>query len=306
MPLPPLHEDASRLRRVWSFLRVLPVLGFLLLALLFGNLLQLGSLLVLPFSRFAFRKINREIADAWWGACVVASRRALGVRVHFSGDEVPAAESVVLIANHQEMTDIPVIFFLARAMRRLGDMKWFVKKPVKWVPGVGWGMQFLDCIFVDREWARDASTIEATFARIVRARVPLWLISFSEGTRLTPRKLEVARERAREKGLPEPRHVLLPRPRGFVASVQGLRDHVDAIYDVTIGYVGGVPTLFQYMRGLARDIHVHVRRFPMQDLPRDPEALAEWLRGRFVEKDARLDAFYREGVFSRVDAEGTA
>ena len=33
--------------------------------------------------------------------------------------------------------------------------------------------------------------------------------------------------------MPEPQHTLLPRTRGFVATVQGLRSRLDAVYDVT-------------------------------------------------------------------------
>jgi len=43
--------------------------------------------------------------------------------------------------------------------------------------------------------------------------------------------------------------------------------------------------------------HLHVRRFPVGDLPAGDEELARWLYLRFQEKDRLLDHFYRHGRF---------
>mgnify|MGYP002064506829 CR=1 FL=1 len=80
---------------------------------------------------------------------------------------------------------------------RLGDMKYFIKKQLKWVPGMGWGLQFLDCLFVERDWASDREQIRRTFDRLVRDDVPIHLVSFAEGTRLTQAKLEAAKSAGR-------------------------------------------------------------------------------------------------------------
>ena len=92
-------------------------------------------------------------------------------------------------------------------------------------------------------------------------------------------------------------HLLVPRTKGFVAAVLGLRGYIDAVYDVTIGYEGGVPTLWQFVEGLPKVAHLHVRRFPMSTLPEADEAVAAWLIARYREKDDLLDGFYRDGRF---------
>ncbi len=298
MPLPSLHDPLSGLSRIKSVLFGLCLASFLFNTLLVVNAVQMSSLMVWPFSRAAFRRINRGCADFWWGLCVASGRWAHGIDVVFTGDDVPSEENAMVVSNHQAMPDITFLMFLAIAKRRLGDMKYFVKKQLAWAPGVGWGMLFLDCIFVARDWASDADTIRQTFARINDGKVPIWLISFSEGTRMTPRKLEAAQAFARERGLREPRHVLVPRPKGFSASIEGLRGHLDAVYDVTIGYVDGVPSLWQYVRGLAPRAHMHVRRFPIDQLPEGSDALADWLRERFHEKDDLLEGYYQTGAFT--------
>ena len=206
-------------------------------------------------------------------------------------------ENALLASNHQQMPDITAIMKFAKTKDRLGDLKFFVKKQLKWVPGMGWGMQFLDCLFIDRDWSSDREKIRKTFARLVDGDVPVYLVSFVEGTRLTLPKLEAARDYARQHEMYEPRHTLVPRTKGFVASVEGLRSHIDAVYDITIGYEIGIPTLWQYIKGLVQRIHVHVRRFEIDSLPESADGLRLWLLDRWEEKDELLEHFYQTGRF---------
>jgi lysocardiolipin and lysophospholipid acyltransferase len=293
VPLEPLKDAGGPLAALKGV--ALMVLGFA--TLLPINLLQLSSLVALPFSRRAFRAVNRWCANTWWGLCVTAADRFYKVQVIFTGDDVPMRENVLLVVNHQQMPDIPAIMKFARTKDRLGDLKFFVKKQLKWVPGMGWGMQFLDCLYIDRDWTADRETIRTTFARLVDGKVPVYLVSFVEGTRLTLKKLKAAREYAGSHGLRLPIHTLVPRTKGFEASVEGLRRHLDAVYDLTISYEVGVPTLWQYLKGLVRRIHVHVRRFPINNLPDSAEDLRRWLLDRWREKDELLDQYYATGSF---------
>lgn len=295
MPLEPLKTSAGPL----ATFRALALLAIGFATLLFFNLIQIASVAMLPFSRGAARRLNRWCADTWWGWCVGAAELLYGVRIDITGDEVPMRENALLIVNHQQMPDIPALMKFARTKDRLGDMKYFIKKEFKWLPGMGWGLQMLDSVFVDRSWTADQDRIRRTFARIVENRVPIYLVSFAEGTRLTAAKLEAARKYARDRGLPVPRHTLVPRTKGVLASIQGLRGHIDAVYDITIGYEGAVPSLWHYMKGLVRRIHVHVRRFPIDDLPPAPDDLRQWLLDRWQEKDDLLDHFYAAGTFPK-------
>ena len=293
MPLEPLRDDSGPIATI----RALGVLAIGFGTLLPINLLQLLSLVVLPFSRKAFRAVNRWCADTWWGFCVTGAELIYGVRVIFTGEDVPMRENALLISNHQQMPDIPAIMKFSKTKERLGDLKFFVKKQLKWVPGMGWGMQFLDCLFIDRDWASDSEQIRRTFDRLVNGRVPVYLVSFVEGTRLTLPKLEVAQAYARENGLTLPRHTLVPRSKGFSASVEGLRSHIAAVYDLTIAYELGVPSLWQYLKGMVHRIHVHVRRFPIEELPQSADDLRQWLLARWDEKNDLLEQYYAAGSF---------
>jgi lysocardiolipin and lysophospholipid acyltransferase len=293
MPLQPLRDNSGPLATIRAF--AILAVGFA--TLLPINLLQLLSLFVLPFSRRTFRAVNRWCADTWWGWCVTGAERFNGTQVIFTGDDVPKRENALLIANHQQMPDITAFMKFCKTKDRLGDMKYFVKKQLKWVHGMDWGMQFLDCLFIDRDWMADRETIRKTFSRIVDGNVPIYLVSFVEGTRLTLPKLAAAQDYAQAHGLRPPVHTLVPRTKGFVASVEGLRSHIDAVYDLTIAYDHAVPSLWQYLKGLVRRIHVHVRRFPIADLPNSADDLRQWLLDRWHDKDELLEHFYATGTF---------
>ncbi|MCK6544793.1 lysophospholipid acyltransferase family protein [Myxococcota bacterium] len=261
------------------------------------NTIQTLSILLKPFSRRAFRAVNRWCARSIWGFWVLQAELLNGIEVRFTGERVPARENGLILANHQSMADVLSLLCFAWRCQRIGDMKWFVKDVLKYFPGVGWGMLFLDCVFVKRDWARDRDGIHRLFDKYKREQIPLFLISFLEGTRLTPKKLAASQQHAREKGLPVPEHTLIPRTRGFVATMLGLRDHLDAVYDVTIGYPGRVPGLVDCFGARVSRIELHVRRFAIDTLPTDEEALADWAMARFREKDALMKEFTETGRF---------
>jgi len=301
MPLPPLPEPKNMLKRLSAFLKGACLVTFLGSILLLVNVLQMLSLIVYPVSSKLFRWLNRTFADQFWGLCVNSYEFLYGVEVEIWGDDVPNEENVILVLNHQQMADIPVLFKLGKLKGRLGDMKWFVKDSLKYIPGVGWGMQFLNCLFISRNWTDDESKIRKVFSGIVDNNVTAWIICFVEGTRIKPFKVESAQKFARERNLPVLNHVLLPRTKGFVASAKGLREHVDAVYDVTIGYVDGVPTLWQLLKGCTQKANIHVRRFPIQDLPVQDDELSDWLIERFRIKDDLLNRYYESGKFETAE-----
>lgn len=297
MPQKPLESPAEFDARLKALAKALPAAGALSGSLLAFNAAQLASLAARPVAPRAFRNFNSWCAGTWWGWCVELAERLHGAHLVVTGDPVPPGESALLVVNHQQMADITFLMAYARSKGRLGDMRWFVKDVLKWVPGVGWGLWLMGTFFVKRDWNSDRAGIERTFAGIRRDRVPLWLLMFVEGTRVTPAKVEKSRQYALEHALEPSEHVLTPRTKGFTASVVGLRDHLDAVYDVTLGYPDGVPSLWQFIQGFATRAHLHVRRHPMAELPESEDALAAWLHARFQEKDALLAGFYRDGRF---------
>ena len=297
MPLAKLESPKPLLSRIKGLIKGLVSALCLFLSLIIINILQMLSVGLMPISKKAFRSINRFFADSWWGACDLWAEKWWDIKIIFTGDEIPEKENVILVSNHQQMTDITALFRLARQKKRLGDLKWFVKDVLKYVPGIGWGMLFLDCLFLKRDWSSDKSYIDKTFRKFIDEEIPIWTISFVEGTRVTEKKISKSQEYAEKAGLKKLKHVLIPRTKGFVATVLGLKDHIDAIYDVTIGYEKGVSNLWQWCEGYVRKVHIDVRRFSKSELPSDEKELDLWLKQRFAEKDKLLEKFYKTGSF---------
>lgn len=273
------------------------VVSLLATVLLLINILQILTLFIRLFSRRSFRAINIYITGIWWNFVAWLMVRVFGVKTVISGDPLPPRENVLLVSNHQEMTDIPVLIPLAKQLKCLGRLKWIAKYPMKFFPGPGWGMHFTDCVFVKRDWAKDQASIKATFATLRNEKVPAWLIMFPEGTRITPNKLAASQAFAKEKSLWIPETVMIPRTKGFAAAIIGLGDHLDAVYDITIGYPQGIPSLGQFMSGLSPEVHMHIKRIPLADLPRDEAALASLIMSMYEEKNQRLAAFKRDRCF---------
>jgi 1-acyl-sn-glycerol-3-phosphate acyltransferase len=259
------------------------------------NFCQILALIVVrPFSKRAFRAFIHIGADYWWRITVGMERVVHGVEVEFSGDTLPQGENAILVPNHQATPDIPFLVKLACRYSRAGDLKWFVKDNFRYVPGLGWGMLLLDNFFVKRNWSADRTSIEKTFAKLKKDKAGVWVVLFAEGTRLRPKALARSQRIARSRGHTVCEHVMLPHSRGFAATLDGLDGHLDAVYDVTISYPGGLPSMGQYLLGSAKQAKMHVRRFAVGDIPKDRFEREEWLRARFIEKEGILKQFFAD------------
>jgi len=275
-------------RYVWGPLAILIAFSPLVLS----QVLQMMTIVILPFSRPLFRRLNTIIAAGVWGYWSWLLQNVAGTKVVVTGDPIPRGEDAIVIANHQSMGDIVVVLCLAAPRARVGHLKWLVKDVIKYVPGVGWGMMFLDCVFLKRNWNRDADTIRRVFSRIADNKLPVWLVSFPEGTRATPAKLAVGKAKEKARGGPSLEHLLRPKHKGFAASIVGLGSHVKAVYTVTIGYHGATPSLVGLIRGDCKEIAMHVKRTPIAELlHKDEAAIAAWMSDEFQRKDKWLAEF---------------
>jgi hypothetical protein len=82
---------------------------------------------------------------------------------------------------------------------------------------------------------------------------------FSEGTRFTEEKHKKSLEYARKQGLPQLKHLLLPRTKGFNVMIRQLKDHVPYIFDTTFAFPHGIITLTDVFQGNKVYADVHVR-----------------------------------------------
>ena len=262
----------------------------------------LTSALVRPFSRTLAYDFNSMTAYALWQYYQWLFQSVHHADVTISGDEVPEGESALIIANHTSYSDFWLVHALARRKGMLGRCRYFAKNELRYVPILGWALLLCDMIMVKRDWQRDYSQLGAMFSGVRKYKLKVWLVTYVEATRFSKKKAIASREYAEKHGKPILEHVLLPRYRGFAATLAGLKgSHVDHVYDLTMAYrdvetgqIQRAPTPIQTLghadlRGRYQ-FHLHVRRFAVADLPDTEAGIKRWLEERWAAKDDLLKA----------------
>ncbi|KAF9650669.1 acyltransferase-domain-containing protein [Thelephora ganbajun] len=190
----------------------------------------------------------------------------------------------VLIANHQIYADWWYAWCLTYFMNTHRDVYIVLKRSLKWVPIVGWGMQFYNFIFLARSWASDRRYLVNRLAwlgkRAQEQDIPLTFILYPEGTLVSPNTRPISKKYADKMGIPDMAHTLMPRSTGLHHSLRALAPRISnlKVIDVTMAYPG-IPE-FKYgqsyytLRSIFFDripppaVHMHVRVFDVsRDVP---------------------------------------
>jgi 1-acyl-sn-glycerol-3-phosphate acyltransferase len=271
---------------------------FLVSAMFFSNCLQLLTSPLIFISRPLVYALNSYFAGSLWLICQHMLEQQNGVRIEVSGMEnVPENESALVISNHCSFLDFCMVHSVSMRCKMIGNCRYFSKDSIKYMPFFGWGMYFAGFIFLKRNWAQDQKHINSTFETLVKNRLPVHLISYLEGTRVNPKKLKESHEYAAKNNLPLLEYTLLPRSKGFAASVKGLRNsHINHVYDLTIAYYhykrgfGSTPSLSDYLLGRINEyqLKVHVDRYSMDEVPETDSEISQWLVSLYEKKNIRL------------------
>lgn len=82
---------------------------------------------------------------------------------------------------------------------------------------------------------------------------------------------------------------------------------MDAVHDITVAYPKNIPQTERHLVSghFPREIHFHVRRYPVSALPTSSSDLESWCRERWAEKEVRLRDFY-SGQPRAFDRDGVA
>ncbi|KAI0274899.1 acyltransferase-domain-containing protein [Gloeopeniophorella convolvens] len=222
----------------------------------------------------------------------------------------------VLIANHQVYADWWYAWSLTYFMDTHRDVFIVLKKSLKWMPIIGWGMQFFNFIFLARSWASDRLYLVKQLAwlgkRAEDRDIPLTFILYPEGTLVSHDTRPISKKYADKLGIPDMTHTLLPRSTGLHYSLRALSPRLPdlQLIDITMAYPGippmGYGQSYYTLRSIFFDrvpppaVHMHVRRFdvakdvPIGDTSRtNPHALPSG-RGSALEADvpeSERDAF---------------
>ncbi|XP_028396220.1 lysocardiolipin acyltransferase 1-like [Dendronephthya gigantea] len=227
-----------------------------------------------------------------------------GMRVHITNEDFSSHvknEKVVIIMNHRTRLDWLYYWSVIFRQQRLEHEKIILKNELKHIPGAGWGMQTVMFLFIKRNWDKDKEYLRQILHYFTDINYPLQLLIFPEGTDLDTHSLEKSKSYALKNNLPIYKYVLHPRLKGFTYCVEQLRSRhgIDAIYDVTVGYVGNMCTSESDLaKGrFPQDVHFHIKRHPIGSIPESTEGLEKWCKERWAEKETTLEQFYKEGNF---------
>lgn len=171
------------------------VKGTLLVFLVTLNcfLITLAQLLMFPLY-FISPKWNYEFQSLSLGRQVRTMQFVFenlnGAKVTYSGDKVLPGESALLLSNHQSGSDFYLIGALSRHVGMEGYNRYFMKDSIKFIPVFGWSLYFIGMLFIKRNWLSDHKKIDKVFHNLLHNRLPVWLITYPEGTRFNDKKKE--------------------------------------------------------------------------------------------------------------------
>ncbi|KAE9549317.1 hypothetical protein FO519_007468 [Halicephalobus sp. NKZ332] len=269
--------------------------------------------------RNLWRFLDNKLYSAYMRLTLFVFESVSDVEVYLYGDidELKSRkESVIVISNHQSNVDWAVINMLAARQSPDGfeyGLRFVVKSAIHFVPLFGWYIFQHGYIYVRRFGAFVPDPLLRQFEYLKNIGEPFWLHIFPEGTRFNKEKpliIENSKIHAEEKGLKVPEFTLLPRTGAFSLALEELKPVLDGVYDVTIGYgqtrlqdrMGLAPNMFEFVSGShhGKQVHIHVKRFSVSEIPSEKEDVKKWLNDRFVEKDGLMKDFYSSGSFPEI------
>ncbi|KAG9027781.1 hypothetical protein FRB95_007388 [Tulasnella sp. JGI-2019a] len=240
-------------------------------------------------------------------------------------------EKLVMMSNHQVYLDWWYLWAFTYFLNMHAYVIIMLKKSLKWVPVVGWGMQFFGFIFMARSWVADRLILKKELTRLgeqtQKRDSPLFLMIFPEGTLVSKDTRPLSKKYADKVGLDDLTHTLLPRSTGLHFSLRALAPYIPSLHllDITIGYPGVPPAGFGQAYYTIRSVffqstpppavHLHLRIYQVQrDVPighvrpgghgqiestdSEKTIFDKWLTDRWREKDRLMDGFYRDGKFT--------
>ncbi|KAK5608802.1 Lysocardiolipin acyltransferase 1 [Crenichthys baileyi] len=243
-----------------------------------------------------YRWITDRIVATWLTLPVSLLELVFGVKVVITGDGFIPGERSVIIMNHRTRLDWMFLWCCLLRYSYLRLEKICLKAALKAVPGFGWAMQVACFVFIQRRWEMDKKHLENMLDYFCDIREPLQLLLFPEGTDLTENTRAKSDAFAVQNNLPKMEYVLHPRTTGFTFIVDRLRkgENLDAVHDITVAYPKNIPQTERHLilGQFPREIHFHVRRYPVSSLPSSSSELESWCRERWAEKEIRLRDFY--------------
>lgn len=238
---------------------------------------------------FNLKLHNSDSATSRSNSTTIATSKAVGTAVHIRNENAQASSSLPRVSHLREGSTSHGIAIMANLLHQLLEF------PL--LSGDDHTADREQLVRLLRSFAHD------------NASAPVHLLFFPEGWSLhngadRTAILAKSNEFAQREGRPQLKHLLLPRARGFNASLECLRESSPVVYDVTMAYSGyngslppsielTFPALWKLLRGFPREIYIRIKRYSMEEVTQD----SSWLDQKWAEKDRLLSHFARHQTF---------
>jgi len=284
-------------------LRPLLIIPLLILNLmLWGTPVLLGGLVkLLTFGR-PRRWVNRNLpwlGEQWARVNDWIFDTFLSTKWYIEGvDGLRRDGHYLIISNHVNWIDI---FALFRAFRgKAPFIRFFLKQVLIWFPIAGqacWALSFpfmrrYSAHYLAQHPEKRGRDLESTrvACRLYR-HIPVAILNFVEGTRITPEKHE-------EQESPY-KHLLRPRVGGIAFVLASLAEELDAMIDVTLVYEPSDATMWDFVTNRVPRVTVRARQLVIPAESGTGEALEPgparqqfktWIEEVWREKDELIES----------------
>ncbi|VDL64436.1 unnamed protein product [Nippostrongylus brasiliensis] len=269
---------------------------------LFGSYIISLFLFLLVLGRHkAWRDVMDRSVSYWMMVPIGFLEMIFGMRVRVSGDEIDYHEPALIIMNHRTRLDWMYMWSALYQMNPwlITSNKISLKAQLQSLPGAGFGMSAAQFLFLQRNKEKDATTFDDAVNYYKAMGNNYQILIFPEGTDKSPWTTTKSSEFAKKNGLKDLNHLLYPRVAGFYHLLNKMREenYITYVYDITIAYPYNIvqSEMDLVLKGTCpREVHFHVKKFPVSVVPRAEADCGRWLNERWLLKESALEEYYSE------------
>ena len=247
-----------------------------------------------------FERWNTAIQGLWTEALYRGGKRIYSLKLDLAGADCVTGDPVVLLMRHASTADTVFPHVLA-ANRKGMTLRFVLKKELLWDPCVDVVGNRIRNVFVDRSGLESRKNIDAV-QRLATGLKPFeGRVIFPEGTRFHPAKRKRAVEKWRLSGdtamydrAARMKHVLPPRPGGFLALLEACR-HMDMVFCAHTG-LEGAATFRHLWQGdlIGKTVHVRFHKVAASAVPENDRDALIWLYEEWLGIDRWIETLGKQ------------
>ncbi|CEF68509.1 1-acyl-sn-glycerol-3-phosphate acyltransferase epsilon [Strongyloides ratti] len=276
------------------------------------SLLLHASGIILP--KRQIENIDNKMFSTYMKICLFVFENCSNVKIYVYGDYdeiIKKEEKAIVLSNHQSSADWVVFSILSNRQNTDYGLRFIVKASLQYVPLFAWYVYQRGFVFVRRFGSFVLDPVERQLNYLSTLGSPYWLCIFPEGTRFNAKSftsIDKTHDWCIQQGIRAFMNVGRPYSKAFTLSFNNLNQHIDAVYDITIGYnstdkmpIRGEPlNMFDLCLKAAenKSIHIYIKKHHPDSIPRSMSGHKVFMIKSFEEKELLMEKFYETGNFS--------